>query len=99
MTISREEFEAGYIDIALPILEILESRPDLAFSSEFVRQLLAQMHMRIAPYEEVFMALERLVEEGQVQAREINDSRWYTIPAQEPRSLGFRQEGRDDASD
>ena len=32
MPLSREEFQAGHIDLAIPVRQVLESRPDLSFN-------------------------------------------------------------------
>ena len=94
MPLSREEFEAGLIDLTIPIRQVLESRPDLSFSSEEIRKLLLQSQSRNATYEQVVLALEQLVSEGRAIARVIEGSKWYTIVESEtPRRIGFRQEG------
>jgi hypothetical protein len=94
MPLSREEFEAGLIDLTIPIRQVLESRPDLSFSSEEIRELLLQSQSRNATYEQVVLALEQLVSEGRAIARVIEGSKWYTIVESEtPRRIGFRQEG------
>ena len=99
MSISKEEFDSDRIDIAVPIREILESRLNLALRSDYVTELLAQEKGRVASYEEVVLALERLVDLGLVEAKEIDGNRWYTIGRnRNRRRLGFRQEGRDEAS-
>ena len=92
MPLSREEFEAGLIDLTIPIREVLESRPDLSFSSEEIRELLLQSQSRNATYEQVVLALEQLVSEGRAIARVIEGVKWYTIVESEtPRRIGFRQ--------
>ena len=94
MRLSREEFEAGLIDVTIPIRQVLESRPDLSFSSEEIRELLLRSQSRNATYEQVVLALEQLVSEGRAIARVIEGSKWYTIVESEtPRRIGFRQEG------
>ena len=94
MPLSREEFEAGLIDLTIPIRQVLESRPYLSFSSEEIRELLLQSQSRNATYEQVVLALEQLVSEGRAIARVIEGSKWYTIVESEtPRRSGFRQEG------
>ena len=71
MPLSREEFEAGLIDLTIPIRQVLENRPDLSFSSEEIRELLLQSQSRNATYEQVVLALEQLVSEGRAIARVI----------------------------
>ena len=89
MPISREEFQAGRIDLTLPIRQILESSADLSFNAEEVRVLLSQELARDASIEDVGIALERLVTDGHVEAKEIEDDRWYTM-SETRRRLGFR---------
>ena len=93
MPLSREEFDAGRIDLTIPVRQVLETRPDLSFNSEEVRELLLQSQSRQATYEQVVLALEQLVSEGRAIARAIEGGRWYTIAQNETRGrLGFRQE-------
>ena len=93
MAISREEFDSGRIDILMPIRQVLENYPDLALDAQRVWELLAQTRLRVASYEEVVLALNRLVDMGQAEAKEIEGARWYTIAmADSPRRLGFRQQ-------
>ena len=89
MPISREEFQAGRIDLTLPVRQILESRADLSFNAEEVRELLAQTLARSASIEDVVTALEILVTDGLVEAKEIEGDRWYTM-IETRRRLGFR---------
>ena len=89
MPISREEFQAGRIDLTLPVRQLLESRGDLSFNAEEVRELLAQMLARDALIEDVVTALENLVTEGHAEAKEIEGDRWYTM-TETRRRLGFR---------
>ena len=94
MPLSREEFEAGLIDLTIPIRQVLESRPDLSFNSEEVRELLLQSQSRNATYEQVVLALEQMVTDGRAIAKSIAGGKWYTIVESEtPRRIGFRQEG------
>jgi hypothetical protein len=93
MAISREEFNSGRIDILTPIRQVLENYPGLALDAQRVRELLAQTRFRVASYEEVVLALNRLVDMGQAESKEIEGARWYTIAtAASPRRLGFRQQ-------
>ena len=93
MPITFEEYGAERIDLAVPIHKLLGDRPDLAFSSEDIMDMLIHSQMRNASYEEVVMALERLVAGGRAAAKEIEGGRWYTIAqAVTRRRIGFRQE-------
>ncbi len=92
MPLSREEFQAGHIDLAIPVRQVLESRPELSFNVEEVRELLAQTQARIASVEDVVMALERLVADGRAEIKELGGDRWYTI-AMDTRRIGFRPGG------
>ncbi len=89
MPISREELEQGRIDITFPIRRVLASRPDLGFSAAETQHLLVEIEGRHAEVVEVERALESLVLRGQVQLRELEGQRWYTIVH---RRLGFRTE-------
>ena len=88
MSISREEFEAGRIDLSLPIRSILENNAHIAFNAERVQQLLVQMQGRSASVDDVVRALDGLVVAEVVEAREIEGERWYTIHITD-RRLGF----------
>ncbi len=92
MPLSSEEFQAGHIDLAILVRQVLESRPDLSFNVEEVRELLAQTQARIASVEDVVMALDRLVTEGHAEVKELGGARWYTI-AMETRRIEFRPGG------
>ena len=89
MPISREELEEGRIDLTVPIVGILTSRPDLGFSAHEIQQLLLETDGRNAPIAEVERALEILLQRDRVQMGAIEDQRWYTIVQ---RRLGFRTE-------
>ena len=92
MPISREEYRRGRIDLSIPVLDLIASRPDLAFTTEDVRQLLYQTAMRDASLGDVGLALETLVVRGEIELREIRGSQWYTIVEREGRTLGFLRE-------
>ena len=90
MPISREEFEAGRIDLAFPVRRVLEDNPGAARTAEEVRDLLAQIQARNASVEDVAVALRRLVEQGYVETNEVEDFPgvlWYII---RERRIGFR---------
>ena len=93
MPITFEEFRARNIDIAVPIRKILESEWESAFSAEEVREILTQVWRRIASYEEVVLALERLVGDGLIESEAIGGIKWYNVAHTETRRIGFRQEG------
>ena len=95
MPISREELERGRIDLTFPIKRVLASRSDLGFSASEIQLLLIEIEGRQAELGEVELALESLTLQGQVQVRELEGQRWYTIAH---RRLGFRTE-RINASD
>ncbi len=67
MPISREELEEGRIDLTIPIVGILTSRPDLGFSAHEIQQLLLETDGRNAPIAEVVWALEILFQLDIVQ--------------------------------
>lgn len=71
MTISREEWELGRIDIALPILRLLSRRPDTAFTGQEVQRLLIEIEAREAGLEEVEQALHTLVSQRRIELKEI----------------------------
>ena len=48
MPLSREEFQLGRIDLAIPVRQILESRPDLSFNAAEIREMLAQTLARVS---------------------------------------------------
>ena len=89
MPISREELEEGRIDLTIPIVRILASRPDLGFNAQEIQQPLVETDGRNAPLVEVERALGILVQGNRVQTRELKDQRWYTLVQ---RRLGFRTE-------
>ena len=89
MPISREELEEGRIDLTVPIVGILTSRPDLGLSAHEIQQLLLETDRRNAPIAEVERALEILVQRDRVRMGAIENQRWYTIVQ---RRLGFRTE-------
>ena len=91
MPISRDEFEQGRIDLALPIADLLSRRPDLAFTAEEVQQMLRETSARVATLKEVTEALESLVSQRQLEGKEIEGRQWYTYPVVE-RRLGFLRE-------
>lgn len=75
MPISRNEFDQGRIDLALPITHLLATSAHLAFTVEEVMLLLLDTAAREAGPDEVKEVLESLASGGQVQAREI-EGRW-----------------------
>lgn len=89
MPISREEFERGAIDLSLPIAQILSSRPDLAFSIEELQTLLNESSARDASLDEIGLALDSLITQNIVEAKELEGQQWYTLREQEGRRLGF----------
>ena len=94
MPLTNEEFDADVMDIASPIRRFLERNWDSAYTSSEVRDMLAGAWGRSVYYEEVVMALERLVAERKVASKVISGVRWYNIAQRETRRrIGFRQEG------
>ena len=89
MPISREELEEGRIDLTFPIVRILTDNPNLGLSAEEVLQLLNEIDGRDPPIVEVERALEILIRRERVQARDVEDQRWYTLVQ---RRLGFQTE-------
>ena len=77
--ISRDDFEAGRVDIAGPIAEILSANPEIAYTGHEVRDRLQSLFGRSASLGEVAVALNRLVEDGVVEARDIGLERRYAI--------------------
>ncbi len=94
MPISRDEFDQGRIDLALPITHLLATSPHLAFTVEEVRLLLLDTVAREVAPDEVQEVLESLASGGQVQAKEIEGRWWYTYYKFEERQLGFFREQR-----
>ena len=92
MPISREEYRRGRIDLSIPVLDLLASRPNLAFTPEDVRQSLSQTALRDASLDDVDLALEALLVQGVIEMKEIQGSRWYTVVELEERRLGFLRE-------
>ena len=92
MPISREEFEPGRIDLTLPILRLLTKLPNLAFTADDVHQMLNDSEARGVTLEEVDEALKSLVAQEQIQEREIQGYRWYTVVEKIERRLGFLPE-------
>ena len=93
MAISREEFDADCVDLAVPIRQVLEERHTLALDAQMVRELLAHTKYRTASYQEVVLVLDRLIDLGVAESKVIEGVRWYTIAAADsPRRLGFRQQ-------
>ena len=79
MPISREEFDEGHIDLAVPIIDLLAGRPAEAFTANEVVTNLTAIFDRRATLGEVAAALEFLVNQGRLERKEIAGSRWYTI--------------------
>lgn len=78
MPITREEFEHGRIDLALPVARLLDAQPTLAFTAQEVLGLLVEALARNAKLEEVEQAPESLVSTGRIQKKEIAGTAWYT---------------------
>lgn len=78
MPISREEFDERHIDLTVPIAEVLESNPSLAFTAEEMLQDLTELWARRVTLAEVAVALETLVSAGQAARAEFAGQRWYT---------------------
>ena len=92
MPISREEFELGSVDLSLPVAHILRTRPDLAFTVEELRVILSESVARIAGDDEIVRALDSLILQDIVEAKELEGQRWYTAIGQGERRLGFLRE-------
>lgn len=93
MAISREEFDADSVDLAVPVRQVLEEHRTLALDAQMVRELLERTKYRAASYEEVILVLDRLVEFGVAESKILEGARWYTIAISEPRRrLGFGQQ-------
>ena len=54
--------------------------------------MLSEVIARIASLEEVEQALDSLVSQGIVEAKELEGQRWYTLIEQGERRLGFLRE-------
>ena len=89
MPISREEWDQGVINPALPISDLLRSRPDLAFTVEDVLNMLIAEEGRGISVEDVEQALDILVSSGRIHKKETRGQRWYTIVQ---RRMGFLRE-------
>lgn len=93
MPLSREEFQARATDITFPIRKILEREWESAFDAEEVMELVVRVWRRTVSYEEVVLALERLVGDGVVESGVIDGVKWYNIARSGTRRrIGFRQE-------
>ena len=94
MPISRDEFDQGRIDLALPIAHLLAASPHLAFTVEEVSLLLLDAAAREVAPDEVREVLEALASGSQVQAKEIEGRWWYTYRTIGERQFGFLREQR-----
>lgn len=76
MPISREEFERGKPDPALPILKFLRSNPDIAFSLEQLHNIVLsnQIDLNIEALEEILHSLES---QGKIETKKIDDVVYY----------------------
>jgi hypothetical protein len=81
LPISREEFEAGRIDLALPVASLLGSAPELAFTAVEIQRMLMETAARDATLGDILDALETLVSQGKVQRKRVRGSvqEWYSI--------------------
>ena len=79
MPISREEFEASKLDLAIPIRQILQANPDFAFSAEEVVERLTEVVGRNATGAEVAQKLGQLEANGDIDVADLGVRRWYII--------------------
>ena len=79
MPISRGEFEAGRLNLAVPILQILEGNVDFAFTAREIANRLADIVERNATEAEVARELDELEQAGTVETQELGGQRWYII--------------------
>ena len=89
MPLSQEEFDLGRSDLTVPIADFLRGFPDQAFTAEEIRLTLVQSGGRDATEIDIEQALEVLVQQARVRAKEIDGLRWYNMPR---RRLGFLRE-------
>jgi Fe2+ or Zn2+ uptake regulation protein len=78
LPISREEFDAGQIDLGIAISEFLTMRREDAFTATEILEQLIRFG-RAATLAEVALTLESLVKLSRVESKEFSGSRWYTI--------------------
>ncbi len=79
MPISREEFEAGKLDLTVPIRQLLEANPEFAFSAEEIVVRLSEIADRNATVLEVAQQLDDLVQGGVVDSKELGGQMRYII--------------------
>jgi hypothetical protein len=79
MPITRQEFDEGRIDLAVPIVDILEGRPFQAFTAQELLDTLIKDEGQRATILETIGALESLVRRQIVVKKEISGYPMYTI--------------------
>jgi hypothetical protein len=82
MSISREEFDKGRIELTVPVLWVLQelaaTQPQQAFTAAVVYQeFRRRLRYRATTVGEVAFALESLHQQGKIQRREIAGERYY----------------------
>jgi hypothetical protein len=76
MPISREEFEKGKPDPALPILKFLRSNPDIAFSLEQLYDIVLSSQIDL-DIEALEMILRSLESQGKIETKKIDNVVYY----------------------
>ena len=79
MPISKGEFDAGRLDLTVPIVQILGANPEFAYTAQEIADRLHRNVERRATAGEVAAYLDHLVRTGMVQISEVGPQRWYTI--------------------
>ena len=79
MPISREEFDQGRIDLAVPIMDLMAGRPAEAFTAPEVLDFLRDVAGRRATLGEIAFALEFLVTRRWALGKVVGGDRRYTI--------------------
>ena len=87
MPISREEFDAGHLDLSLPIRRLLQGSSETAFTLEEVQELFERATGRTVSLDQETQALDRLVAQEQMERTEIDGEPYYVIIR---RRIGFR---------
>lgn len=77
MPISREEFDAGHLDVGVPILQFLGLRSGEAFTADEVLDELTGYYGRRVTQAEVVVVLDDLVRDDRLESKQFAGVVWY----------------------
>ena len=85
MPISRDEFEAGSLDLTVPIRQIFDANANFAFSAEEIAERLFEIVGRRSTEAEVAVLLDGLHAAGVLESNDLGGTRWYITIVNEER--------------